>query len=445
MKPTPFPFALNIGTDIVHLPRITRLLARPNYLTRFTHRILHAREQQDFRTRFSLPPMPSSIPAKSPTPSISISPDMTRWLAGRFAAKEAARKAAPRGAAHISWKDVVVTVGEEGGRPEVVYLDGDGDEAGRMPFTHHSHSGQFCPGHAKDNLEEIIQLAISKKFHTFCLTEHMPRHEEDFYPEEIEAGDTESSHVANEAAYFAEATRLRSKYADQINILIGFEIDWIRPGSRQLIEESLSRHPFEFFMGSVHHTLTVPIDYDRPLYEKARTLAGGTDELLFEAYFDEQLDMLKQVKPVVVGHFDLIRLKSDDPDRSFQQYPRVWEKILRNLDYVAGYGGLLEVNSAALRKGMKEPYPNGEICQEFLARGGRFCLSDDSHGLEQVGLNFHRVVPFLEQVGVSKLHYLGLGEGGGGGDDDAPVDVRFPRTQIKEVSLEEVKKMSFWG
>ncbi|KAI2998761.1 hypothetical protein CBS147346_8008 [Aspergillus niger] len=415
MKPNPFPFALNIGTDIVHLPRITRLLARPNYLTRFTHRILHAREQQDFRTRFALPSLPP-LSSQTPTPSISISTDMTRWLAGRFAAKEAARKAAPRGAAHISWKDVVVT----------------------MPFTHHSHSGQFCPGHAKDNLEEIIQLAISKKFHTFCLTEHMPRHEEDFYPEEIEAGDTESSHVANEAAYFAEATRLRTKYADQINILIGFEIDWIRPASRQLIEESLSRHPFEFFMGSVHHTLTVPIDYDRPLYEKARALAGGTDELLFEAYFDEQLDMLKQVKPVVVGHFDLIRLKSDDPDRSFQDYPRVWEKILRNLDYVAGYGGLLEVNSAALRKGMKEPYPNGEICKEFLARGGRFCLSDDSHGLEQVGLNFHRVVPFLEQVGVSRLHYLALGEG------DAPVDARFPRTQIKEVTLEEVKNMPFW-
>ncbi|KAI2821089.1 hypothetical protein CBS115989_3156 [Aspergillus niger] len=415
MKPTPFPFALNIGTDIVHLPRITRLLARPNYLTRFTHRILHAREQQDFRTRFALPSLPP-LSSQTQTPNISISPDMTRWLAGRFAAKEAARKAAPRGAAHISWKDVVVT----------------------MPFTHHSHSGQFCPGHAKDNLEEIIQLAISKKFHTFCLTEHMPRHEEDFYPEEIEAGDTESSHVANEAAYFAEATRLRTKYADQINILIGFEIDWIRPASRQLIEESLSRHPFEFFMGSVHHTLTVPIDYDRPLYEKARALAGGTDELLFEAYFDEQLDMLKQVKPVVVGHFDLIRLKSDDPDRSFQDYPRVWEKILRNLDYVAGYGGLLEVNSAALRKGMKEPYPNGEICKEFLARGGRFCLSDDSHGLAQVGLNFHRVVPFLEQVGVSRLHYLALGEG------DAPVDARFPRTQIKEVTLEEVKNMSFW-
>lgn len=54
-----------------------------------------------------------------------------------------------------------------------------------MPFSHHSHSGQFCPGHAKDSLEEVIQLAISKKFKTFCLTEHMPRGSEDYYPEEV--------------------------------------------------------------------------------------------------------------------------------------------------------------------------------------------------------------------------------------------------------------------
>lgn len=54
-----------------------------------------------------------------------------------------------------------------------------------MPFSHHSHSGQFCPGHAKDSLEEVIQLAIAKKFQVFCLTEHMPRGKEDFYPEEV--------------------------------------------------------------------------------------------------------------------------------------------------------------------------------------------------------------------------------------------------------------------
>ena len=54
-----------------------------------------------------------------------------------------------------------------------------------MPFSHHSHSGQFCPGHAKNSLMEVIQTAISKKFQVFCLTEHMSRMKEDFYPEEV--------------------------------------------------------------------------------------------------------------------------------------------------------------------------------------------------------------------------------------------------------------------
>lgn len=300
-----------------------------------------------------------------------------------------------------------------------------------MPFSHHSHSGQFCPGHAKDSLEEIIKLAISKKFKVFCLTEHMPRAKEDFYPEEIETGNTEASLIANEAAYFAEAVRLREKYADQIQILIGFEIDWIRPESRTLIEQSLSRLPFEFFVGSVHHTLTVPIDYDRPMYEKARELAGGTDKRLFERYFDEQLDMVTQLRPLVVGHFDLIKLKSDDPERSFKQWPSVWERILRNLDFIAGYGGMLELNSAALRKGMSEPYPKEEICREFLARGGRFVLSDDSHGLDQVGFNFHGVLAFMEKAGISTLHYLELG-------DEPAVDERFPRTQIRSIDRKSV-------
>lgn len=54
-----------------------------------------------------------------------------------------------------------------------------------MPFSHHSHSGQFCESHAKDSLEAVIQMAISKKMYVFALTEHMPRAREDLYPDEV--------------------------------------------------------------------------------------------------------------------------------------------------------------------------------------------------------------------------------------------------------------------
>lgn len=53
-----------------------------------------------------------------------------------------------------------------------------------MPFSHHSHSGQFC-GHAKNTLEEVVQRAISLGMETLAMTEHMPREECDLYPEEV--------------------------------------------------------------------------------------------------------------------------------------------------------------------------------------------------------------------------------------------------------------------
>lgn len=56
----------------------------------------------------------------------------------------------------------------------------------KMAFTMHSHSGQFCPGHAKDQLEDVIKHAISLGYTTMGLTEHMPRASlEDLYPEEV--------------------------------------------------------------------------------------------------------------------------------------------------------------------------------------------------------------------------------------------------------------------
>ncbi|DAA72831.1 TPA_exp: Uncharacterized protein A8136_5361 [Trichophyton benhamiae CBS 112371] len=307
-----------------------------------------------------------------------------------------------------------------------------------MPFSHHSHSGQFCPGHAKDQLEETIQTAIGQEMRVFCLSEHMPREKIDFYPEETF---TEEECFENEAAYFQEALRLRDKFKQAINIPIGFETDWIRPSSLSLIERSLARFPFDFFVGSVHHVHTIPVDYDGPTYRQARELSGGTDEQLFEAYFDDQLAMLQALKPPVVGHMDLIRLKSDEPDGSFTRWPNVWQKILRNLDFIAGYGGLLELNSASLRKGMSEPYPKAEICREFIARKGRFCLSDDSHGVEQVGLNYNRVLAFLRSTGISTLHYLRYDP-----DDSCAEtpDSRFPHTRLHSLSVEDLEQENFW-
>ncbi|KAI1493555.1 histidinol phosphate phosphatase HisJ family protein [Biscogniauxia mediterranea] len=328
-----------------------------------------------------------------------------------------------------------------------------------MAFTMHSHSGQFCPGHAKDQLEEVIQHAISLGYTTMGLTEHMPRtHLEDLYPEEL---DNPSASLAElfprHAAYLAEAARLRAKYAGQIELVIGFEGEWLRPAYAGLVAE-LAAHPdVDYFVGSLHHVKGVPIDYDRAYYLRAQALCGpaapgpGVDEeedeaerRMHEAYYDEQYAMLTALQPRVVGHFDLIRLLSASPGRDVRAaWPGVWARVRRNLAHVAGYGGLLECNSSALRKGLAEPYPARAVAEEWLRLGGRFTLSDDSHGVAQLGTNYARALDYLAGLGVAEVWTLSRRRSeeseSSAADEEDQKKKKAARLEERPVPLEEIR------
>jgi histidinol-phosphatase (PHP family) len=161
----------------------------------------------------------------------------------------------------------------------------------------------------------------------------------------------------------------------------------------------------DYFIGSVHHTHSVPIDYDAASYARAVAASsrGGTEEGLYEDYYDLQHEMLKALEPRVVGHFDLVRLMSSQPGRDIREWKGVWEKVRRNLELVKEQGGMLECNSSALRKGLDEPYPCRAIAEEWLRLGGKFTMSDDSHGIGQVATNYARALSFLESLGVKEL------------------------------------------
>ncbi|KHN99801.1 histidinol-phosphatase [Metarhizium album ARSEF 1941] len=277
-----------------------------------------------------------------------------------------------------------------------------------MAFTMHSHSGQFCPGHAADQLEDIVRQAISLGFRTMGLTEHMPRYEErDLYPDERD--DPQASLAAlvpRHEAYLVEARRLQHKYAPQIHILIGFEAEFIRPAFAPLVR-GLARPPcVDYFVGSVHHVHGIPIDYDDASYAAAVAAAGGSEERLYQDYYDLQHDMLLALAPRVVGHFDLVRLKSAHPQRDIRRWKGVWDRVLRNLRLVKHQGGWLELNTAALRKGLPEPYPCRPVAEEWIGMGGAFTMSDDSHGIAQVGTNYSRGLSYLESLGVARLWTL---------------------------------------
>lgn len=308
-----------------------------------------------------------------------------------------------------------------------------------MPHSHHSHSGSYC-NHAIDTLPSILAYAASQNFTTYALTEHCPRSNLHLYPGEESNWDSAHQYSIFDT-YVSHANRLREEYAakrSSMKVLVGFEAEWIEPASSAgIVRELLMKYEgrLDYFVGSVHHVCAIPIDFDQAHYDKAVQACGGEVQL-FERYFDDQFQMLRTLRPKVIGHFDLIRLLSSrpDPEGGWEKIGdgEVWRKIVRNLEFVVEYGGVLEVNTSALRKGLKHPYPREEIVRKFDEMGGLLVLSDDSHGLSHVGTNYGKALEFTKKAGLKHIAYL---------DKEAESGAIV----IKTMSVDELQKHPYWN
>lgn len=65
-------------------------------------------------------------------------------------------------------------------------------------------------------------------------------------------------------------------------------------------------------------------------------------------------------------------------------------------------------------------------------------MSDDSHGIDQVGFGYRQVLDFVTKTGIIVLHYLSTSEEGTAFDD------RFPSTRILSVHVDELKQKAFY-
>lgn len=220
----------------------------------------------------------------------------------------------------------------------------------------------------------------------------------------------------------------------------------------------------DYVVGSVHHVSGVSIDFDRPTWLRAvadcavttptmardstgaLVLAPAQNEIrepesmedveaFVCAYLDAQHELITQQQPEVIGHFDLCMLFT--PRFSLKASAKVWDKVQRNVAAGVAYGALFEANAAAFRKGWDAAYPAPDVLQLILSKGGRVCLSDDSHGVAAVGLNYGRLRTYLVDQGVEEVWYLVPAAEGG--------EAVGKRGRVKARPLPDWDKAEFWS
>ncbi|SCU91001.1 LAME_0E10792g1_1 [Lachancea meyersii CBS 8951] len=324
-------------------------------------------------------------------------------------------------------------------------------------YSHHSHSLDYV-AHGVDCLEDVVARANEMKFDLFCLTEHMPRIDAKYlYPEETTGCAEEDLRTLRDRfdKFLEHASEVKARGLPT-KIIIGVEVEGCDMNhiayAKKLMDDN--KHIMQFCVGSMHHVNGIPIDFDQAEWNRALEYSGNNLRSLVRDYLEQQYRLIIEMKPLILGHFDLFRVfcskdifvdaetgqvveegSKNAVSAATVSFTKHWDDVRalaeRNLRTVASYGGLIEINTSGLRKKLENPYP----CREFaiLAKtipGTRFVLSDDAHGVSHVGVCYDKALSYMDEViQLDRLHYL---------EDNAGV------LEVKSISMEDLKRSSFW-
>ena len=254
---------------------------------------------------------------------------------------------------------------------------------GWLASLHGGHSGAYCD-HAEGTLEEVVATAARQGFEVYGLSEHAPRPEVRWlYPREVELGWDVDRLSRNFAAYAEESARLQAAYAGRLTLLRGFETEML-PGDRWA-EQMLGLrrlYGFEYIVGSVHTVGDHYLDMSEEVFLAAAEAAGGLEALVVR-YYESVAELVQRLRPEVVGHLDLVRRFGEAVGLPDTARTRAAEEDA--LCAIREASSILDLNTAALRKGLTTPYPAPSLLARAHAMGIGACLGDDSHGPALVG------------------------------------------------------------
>ncbi len=247
-----------------------------------------------------------------------------------------------------------------------------------MRIDLHNHT-TLC-NHATGSMEEYVLKAIEKGIDTFGFSCHAPM---SFEPEYRMS-------LVQTKTYEKDVLELKEKYKNKINILLAYEVDYM--SENKFLEKDILNAKVDYLIGSVHF-----IDkwgFDNPEFI-GEYEDRNIDEIWAE-YFACVSAMVKTNYFDIVGHLDLIKV--------FKYLPTKDIKIiaLQTMKDIKASGMVLEINSAGLRKPIKEQYPSYELLELAYELSIPITFGSDAHAIEQIGYGYDEVVSRAKKIGFTQ-------------------------------------------
>ena len=246
-----------------------------------------------------------------------------------------------------------------------------------MLADYHIHT--FLCKHAKGDLPEYVDSAQEQGIPEICFTDHAPA-----------PGGYDAKHRM-ETDQFPAYRKLVSAMRDTLNpvVLFGIEADYYE-GCENFLCNWLPEQRFDLVIGSIHYIRDW--GFDCP---EERSIWDSVDVTHTWREYFELVGKLADTRLFdVVGHLDVAKKFGHRPsDKDLK------EMAQPVLDRIAAAGMGIEINTAGLRKPVREIYPSPLLLEVARDREIPVCFGSDAHSPEDVGYAFDKAIELAEQAG----------------------------------------------
>ena len=241
--------------------------------------------------------------------------------------------------------------------------------------NYHSHS-LYCDGRA--NMEDFIRFALSEGFTSYGFSSHAPLPFSTAWTMEWDAMDD----------YLAEFHRLKAKYAGQIELYIGLEIDYLNEESNPSVVR-FRELPLDYRIGSVHllyddkgEIVDVDVTADKFCRVVDKHFNGDLVRVV-HLYYDRLMRMVELGGFDIVGHADKMHYNASAYHPGLLDEPWYDALIQEYFDAIGRKGYIVEINTKSYLE-LGTFYPNERYFPVLLEKGIRVQVNSDSHYPERI-------------------------------------------------------------
>lgn len=248
------------------------------------------------------------------------------------------------------------------------------------PPDYHMHT-PLCL-HAVGEPVEYAARAVKLGLTEIGFSDHSPMRQDNFDRWRMPLSDLDP---------YVEKVRRAQRDFPNLTIKLALEVDYF-PDGEDWIRELAARHPWDYFIGSVHYVSGLFAIDDPKLLEKWQS----SDVFgVWSDYFERLAKAAASGLFQIIGHADLPKKFNFRPKQDCRPLYGMFLDDAKKADVA------IELNTAGLRKDCQEIYPCRELLVMAAERQVPITFGSDAHAPEEVGYAFADAMALARSVGYS--------------------------------------------